>query len=222
MTVILAFLVVLMALFAGWLISQSVNVRPWVAQSAQGERPHHWPQGLTAARMGLGVFLAVATSLFALCVSAYVGRMAHGSDWAMAPLPGMLWVNSGVLVLASVGLQGAWNAARAHRHGAVLWRLAAGGLLSVGFIAGQYLVWQQLAAAGYYADTNPAHAFFYLLTGLHALHLLGGLAAWAGPLARLLRGATTAEVEGAVELCALYWHYLLLVWLALFALLLAS
>ena len=73
---------------------------------------------------------------------------------------------------------------------------------------------------GYFLPANPANAFFYLITGVHGLHVLGGLVAWAGPLSR--RGAAfelEAGCASSVELVPRYWHFLLLVWLVLFALL---
>lgn len=222
MTVTLVFLAILMAAFAGWLISQSVNVKPWVPASPEAVRTHHWPASLTAPRVALLVFLAVVTSLFALGVSAYLSRMEYGVDWRPVPEPGLLWLNTGVLVLASVALQTAWNAARRGNGKRLVRWLAAGGVLTVAFIGGQLLVWRELADAGYYVASNPANAFFYLLTGLHALHLLGGLAAWTRPVTRVLRGGSPQEVLGAVELCAVYWHYLLAIWAVLFAMLLYS
>jgi cytochrome c oxidase subunit 3 len=98
--------------------------------------------------------------------------------------------------------------------------LIAGGLFSFSFLAGQLWAWQQLNAAGYFLAANPANAFFYLLTALHGLHLLGGLWVWGKTTAKLRPGVEVGAVRLSVELCAVYWHYLLLVWLVLFALLL--
>jgi cytochrome c oxidase subunit 3 len=215
MTVTLIFLAVLMALFAGWLLSQSFNVQPWVAHSATAPQ---MPPAVTAPRVGLAVFLAVATSLFALTVSAYMMRMHMGADWRPMPAPALLWANTGILLLGSIGLQRAWNAAREGRTGALRRNLIAGGAGAIAFIGGQYLVWRQLEAAGYYLSSNPANAFFYLLTALHALHLAGGLVAWAGALSRMRRGAAPEAVLVRVELCAVYWHYLFVLWVVLFGL----
>jgi len=90
------------------------------------------------------------------------------------------------------------------------------------FVAGQLMAWEQLASEGYYAQENPATAFFYLLTGLHAVHLLGGL--WFMVLLgfRLKRAHQQEKARKSVALCATYWHYLLLVWLVLFTLLLRT
>lgn len=222
MTVTLVFLVLLMAAFVFWLVRQSINVRPWAAESTAPERLPHMPASATAPRIGLAVFLAVVTALFALAVSAYMMRMDMGQDWRPLTEPGQLWVNTAVLALGSVFLQGAWRAAGRSDRRALRIGLVAGGACSALFIAGQYLVWLQLVDAGYYMSTNPADAFFYLLTGLHAAHLLGGLVAWSGILMRIWRGASPREVRSSVELCALYWHFLLAVWLVLFWLVLAT
>ena len=87
---------------------------------------------------------------------------------------------------------------------------------------GQLLAWQQLSANGYVIDGNPATSFFYLLTALHGLHLLGGMWVWGRTTVRLFSGADAKSVRLSVELCTVYWHYLLLVWIGLFGLLLST
>ena len=89
-----------------------------------------------------------------------------------------------------------------------------------GHAAAQAVPQQVPADAGYFAATNPANAFFYLITMLHGLHLLGGLIAWSRTITNLWDGAEPAEVSLIVNLCAIYWHFLLVVWLAFFYLLL--
>ena len=98
--------------------------------------------------------------------------------------------------------------------------LLAGGVLALAFLAGQLLAWRQLDAAGYFLASNPANSFFYLLTAVHGLHVLGGLVALARATAKVWRGRDVDQVRLSVELCAIYWHFLLFVWLVLFALLL--
>ena len=94
-----------------------------------------------------------------------------------------------------------------------------GGLFALAFLAGQLLAWRQLDAAGYFLAANPANAFFYLLTGVHGLHLLGGLVALGMTAAKAWRGFEVDQVRLSVRLCAIYWHFLLAVWLVLFGLL---
>lgn len=222
MTVTLVFLALLLAAFVLWLLWQSFNTRPWVAEPTAAERLPYFPVSATAPRVGLAVFMVVVTALFAIATSAYLMRMETGQDWRSLPAPGQLWVNTAALVLASVFLQGAWHAAKRAHTGALRAALAAGGACSVFFVVGQYLVWRQLADAGFYAATNPANAFFYMLTGLHALHLVGGLGVWTAILGMAWRGDRPAELRSSVELCAVYWHFLLVIWILLFWLVLAT
>lgn len=222
MTTTLVFLALLMAAFVIWLVRQSINVRPWVAEATAGERVPYMPQSATAPRLALGIFLAVVTSLFALCISAYLMRMEMAADWRPVPTPGLLWLNTGVLVLASGFLQWAWNAVRVGNGKRLRIALAGGGICTAAFIGGQYLVWLELLEGGYYLGSNPANTFFYMLTALHALHLLGGLVAWSAILMKLRHGAPLPAVRPSVELCAVYWHFLLLIWAVLFALVLST
>jgi cytochrome c oxidase subunit 3 len=172
-------------------------------------------------KVGLAVFLAVATSLFALLVSAYFMRMV-GADWTTLVIPRLLWLNTGLLILSGVAMQWTRAATQRGQIDAVRIGLMAGGVLTFAFLAGQLVVWQQLNASGYFVAANPANAFFYLLTALHGLHLLGGLWVWSKTTAKAWRGVEVGEVRLSVELCTVYWHYLLLVWLVLFALLLST
>jgi cytochrome c oxidase subunit 3 len=95
-----------------------------------------------------------------------------------------------------------------------------GGGLTLLFLAGQLAAWQQMSSSGYLMRSNPAVAFFYMLTAVHGLHLLGGLLVWGRTLVRMWAGAELVDIHLSVKLCSIYWHYLLLVWLVLFALLL--
>ena len=177
------------------------------------------------AKVGLRLFLVVVSSLFLLFLVAFIIR-AQVPDWLpltepLAPLAhtGALWLNTAALIGASIALQWARVAARRGNAQATLAGFALGGVLAIVFLLGQLWVWQLFAAWGYFVSSNPANSFFYLLTGLHGLHLLGGLVAWGKTLGKFLRHAPLARLASSVELCAIYWHYLLGLWLLLFALL---
>ena len=170
-------------------------------------------------RIGLWIFLAVVTSLFGLFLSAYSMRMHHG-EWSQIVLPRVLWLNTLLLVAASVALQFARSATVRGRLGGVRNGLLAGGALTLAFLAGQLVAWQQLSEAGYFVQASAATAFFYVLTTVHGLHLLGGLFVWGRTTGRLLGGAELIDLKLSVELCSEYWHYLLLVWIVVFAVLL--
>jgi cytochrome c oxidase subunit 3 len=133
-----------------------------------------------------------------------------------------LWINTGVLMLSSAALQWTRGAAdRQDARGLRIGVLAAAGA-ALAFVAGQLLAWRQLSASGYFLASNPASSFFYLITGLHALHLLGGLAALGFVGMRVRNGRDPGRLQLSLELCSMYWDFLLLVWLVLFAMLLVT
>lgn len=223
----LGVMTLIMLVFGAWLVSHSINVRPWETQP-EGSRPDDTAHAgrlapsLTAARVGLVVFLAVVTALFAITISAYLMRMEMGEDWRPLPTPGLLWLNTAGLALGSLALQWAWKGARKKEKQALRQGLLLGGGFTIVFILGQGVVWWQLHEAGHYLASNPATSFFFFLTALHALHMLGGLAAWARSVSKLRRGASPEEMRASIELCALYWHFLLVIWCILFALVLST
>jgi cytochrome c oxidase subunit 3 len=218
MNITFLFLAVIAAIVAWWLAQQRLTAKPWLEPGPIGEPG---VSSLPTAKIGLGVFLAVVGTLFALLISAYSMRMEMG-EWRPAPVPKLLWLNTGMLILSSGALQWAQVAARRGRQDGVRAGLLAGGVFALAFLAGQLIAWRQLDVAGYYMTANPAAAFFYLITGVHGLHLLGGLVALGRTMDKAWQGVAAGEVRLSVELCATYWHFLLFVWLVLFGLLLLT
>ncbi len=221
MTFALVFLAIIMATVIGWLLRQTLNSQPWEANDPLENQPGRGVINTDPAKIGLLSFIAVVTSLFALFLSAYLMRMKLG-DWRPLAEPNLLWLNTAVLVLASVAFQSARGAARRGQPLTVKIGLLVGGACTILFLFGQLMAWQQLNASGFFMTGNPANSFFYLLTALHGLHLLGGLWVWGRTTMRILTGADAESVRLSVELCTVYWHYLLLVWIGLFALLLST
>jgi cytochrome c oxidase subunit 3 len=177
--------------------------------------------GTPPLKMFVWLFMAVVTILFTLLFAAYHMRREY-ADWIPLAEPSLLWINSGLLIMASVALQWAWNAASSKDANGLKLGLIAGGIFTFAFVIGQLVAWQQLAELGYFASANPSYAFFYVITGLHALHILGGLVAWAVTAGKVWNGVEIDQVEMNVELCAEYWHFLLLVWIVMFGLLLTT
>jgi cytochrome c oxidase subunit III len=217
------FVLIAAGIVGWWLLVRQLTAKPWDKQQSEADDDYAAAAlALAPAKIGLWVFLAVVTSLFGLFISAYGMRMDVG-DWRPLVLPRLLWLNTGMLVLSSVAFQRTRGAAARGDTKGVKTGLAASGLLAFGFVVGQFVAWQDLTAAGQTPWVNAANAFFYLLTGLHALHVLGGLVVWCRTSLRLWRpGIRLADVRLSVELCTVYWHYLLLVWLVLFGLLLST
>ncbi|WP_395677209.1 cytochrome c oxidase subunit 3 [Inquilinus sp.] len=222
MVIVTLFMLVLGGLALWWLARQGLMEKPWLQESTVGNVPPTGASLRPTALIGLGVFLTVAAALFTLLVSAYSIRMAM-PDWRALPVPLLLWINTAALAAASIALQCAQSAARRGDLADTRTGLLAGGAASLVFVIGQLLAWQQLHLLGYFLATNPANSFFYLVTAVHGVHVLGGLVALGRTGARAWR-APMADVDPdrlrlSVQLCTLYWHFLLLVWLILLALL---
>ena len=217
MSVVVMFFAILAGLAGWWLARQKLTVKPWLEHGVIGDVPDFEASHDPAKRAGLGFFLAVVGSLFALLAGAWFMRRDFG-DWQPLPVPGILWVNTAALVLSSAALEWTQGAARRSDENGVRIGLVLAGLCALAFLGGQIAAWQELSAAGYYVATNPANSFFYLITGLHGLHILGGLVALGWTTARAWSGARIDAVRLGVELCATYWLFMLLVWMALFGL----
>lgn len=217
MTVTLIFLAVIAAIAGWWLSQQRMLSKPWL------EVGHHHdpqPQGrhpIEPARLGLGVFLAVVGALFTLFISAYFMRMAS-TDWWSTPMPKLLWLNTAVLAAGSLTLHAARVSAERHRDDAARTSLIAALALGLAFLAGQVFAWRELTDAGYRLADNPANSFFYMITAMHGLHIVGGLIALVRTLLATRKGSIDAKGTLSITLCATYWHFMLAVWIVLFAL----
>jgi cytochrome c oxidase subunit 3 len=219
-----AFVALLAGVVVWGLLARRLTAKPWEAPGSPEDLEAGSAVSLPPAKIGLWILLAVITSLFGLFISAYWMRMEHAhGDWTPLAVPRLLWLNTAMLILSSVGMQSARGAARRAQADRVRVALIAAGVLALAFLAGQLVAWRQLSASGHFMANSPAIAFFYLLTAVHGLHLLGGLFVWGKTVVRMARpGVELLDVALSVELCTVYWHYLLLVWLVLFAVLLSS
>lgn len=218
MSVVVMFFAILAGIGGWWLARQRLTAKPWLEHGVLGGVPDFETSHDPAKRVGLGFFLAVVGSLFALLAGAYFMRRDLG-DWQPLPVPGILWFNTAALVLSSIALEWTQIAARRADRNSIRIGLALAAVCALAFLAGQLIAWQELSSAGYYVATNPANSFFYLITGLHGLHILGGMVALGWSTARAWSGARIEEVRLGVELCATYWLFMLLVWMGLFSLL---
>lgn len=163
------------------------------------------------ALVGIVMFFMALTSSFLV-------RKGLGDDWVAFGLPRVLWLNTLVLLASSVTIE----VARRHLHEgcAAAFRRWWGftSALGVLFVAGQLVAWRDLAAQGVFLATNPSSSFFYLLTALHGLHLLGGILALSYVAFRRWRRSRITQVTAA-DLASIYWHFMDGLWLFLFALL---
>ena len=210
--------------------------------SGPGKGLPDYPTRLRRARLGLLVALTPVLMLFVSFTSAYVVRQGLPTldprtnqlvhDWIPVKLPALLWVNTLVLLLSSVGMElarrqtkSAAAAVTTEQAGPVavsaakmpwLTMTIALGLL---FLLGQWMAWKQLATSGFYVATTPSSSFVYLLTGAHAVHLMGGVVALlvAGLFVLLRRPVTTRSI--VVDVAGWYWHFMAALWVYILCLL---
>lgn len=202
-------------------IFRQLTEKPWLPaeQGIAGVNGNH-VSATPAVKVGLKIFLAVVGVLFFMLTIAYAGRMAF-EDWRPVPQPWLMWQNTLALIFASAAMHWAQTAARQNKWDNVKIGMLAGGALTIAFLVGQVLAWKQLTEMGVFELTNPAIALFILITGLHGLHMLGGLIAWGRTADRVWQrdGLDVVKIRQSVEHCTLYWHFMLAVWLVLFGLL---
>ncbi|MGR3592421.1 MAG: hypothetical protein ACU0B9_15375 [Limimaricola soesokkakensis] len=214
MSIVLGFVALVAVIALTWLWRQGVAERPWLETGAVTRSPS--PGSQPTGRAGLGVFLIVAGGLFALAGSAVTMRMGY-ADWFEMRLPRVVWAGTALLALSSLALQAAVFAARrGDEPGLARW-IGAGAASMAAFLLAQELAWARMAETGQGLAATPGASFFYLISGLHGLHILGGLVALARVATRLRAGPGAAAP--AVALCAIYWHFLLIVWIAMLAIL---
>ena len=177
---------------------------------------------LAPSQTGIWVALGAITMSFAALTSALVVREGAGMDWQHIALPRMLFLNTLALVASSGTLEIARRRVAAYARGTethlaapMSWLMATLGL-GILFVAGQYVAWLHLKGEGLYLATNPNSSFFYVFTGVHAVHVLGGLAGLIYVMSKLRRSILRRSTFAAM---AQYWHFMGLLWLYLLGLL---
>jgi len=228
-------------------VSTTASVNTAQALLAGGARPGQdaleFFTRLRRARLGIIVALTAVVMIFVSYSSAYIVRQglptldpATGTlvrDWLPLQLPSFLLINTLVLLVSTLTMELArrqavrvalatgtiYSSGTSRQDSNSMPWLALTAILGLSFLAGQWLVWRELAAHGFYVATSPSSSFFYLLTGMHGIHLFGGiLALLAAGAASLLRKATTTAAI-VVDATAWYWHFMTFLWVYILCLL---
>jgi cytochrome c oxidase subunit 3 len=181
-----------------------------------GDPPSSFP--ISKYQIGVWILLGTIVMLFGGLSSAYI-VLRGVPDWQNIEVPPVLWLNTAILLASSAAIEGARRSLRHERIGAMKLWIYAGGGFGVAFLAGQFVAWRQLVGAGVYLPSTLHSSFFYLLTGLHAVHLLGGMCAMGYVLAKAVRNRIVVGSDESLKLCATYWHFMDALWVYLFVLL---
>lgn len=210
-------------------IFNTLAEKPWLESSTGVGFEHLEEENYTPGKTALKFFLAVVSVVFFLFIITFLSRTQFADFQALAGQPWLplensaqLLINTGFILCASILLQLAVQLATKVSANISFALICAAMVVSLLFIFGQWHVWQMLSNNGYYVNSNPANSFFYLLTGMHALHLIGGLLAMIRLLYVFYRSGNSKQFNQALQLATTYWHYLFFVWLILFTLLTSS
>jgi cytochrome c oxidase subunit III len=180
------------------------------------------PAPIGTGRLGVKLLVLALSMLFAASIVGYLVIRSRAAVWpppGVPRLPGTLWISTLIIVISSFTMQSAVRAARTDRRRPLgTWMLLTT-LLGVAFLVSQTVNWFALVAANLTARTNLYGFTFYMLTGLHAAHVVGGVIPLGVVTARAWRGHYSSASHPGVEYCAIYWHFLAAVWLVLFTLL---
>ena len=174
-------------------------------------------------RIGMWVALAAILMMFTSLSSAYIVRAASANDWRPIAMPRVLLLSTALIVISSLTLETARRKLKRDLTSSYKGWLLVSTLLGFGFLLSQWWAWRQLVRQGIYVMTNPHSSFFYLLTGTHGVHLLGGLLALAFLLVRarnsMANEPSRARHQAVAGAVTLYWHFMDVLWIYLFVLL---
>jgi cytochrome c oxidase subunit 3 len=225
--------------------TNAVNIKPELGTSGgtnlggdgggpqdSDQNPTDWPPGysredaIEPSKYRIAVWLGLASicMLFIALTSAYILRQSkslatENPDWKALQVPSALWVTTAVLILSSVSFEIARRALKNNQFDKFKTWISITTALGFAFLIGQFLAWRQLAAQGIYLKSNPHSSFFYVLTGLHALHLLGGILVLTYVMISALRLRISFRKRTTIEVTSLYWHFMDGLWIYLFVLL---
>ena len=169
-------------------------------------------------RLGLLVGLGGITMLFAAFTSAYIVR-SGGGDWAALELPPVLWLSTALILASSLTLELARRAFQRGRLSSFGSWSAATAALGTGFLASQFAAWIALNEAGIYLQSHPKSSFFFVLTGVHGVHLFAGVIALLALFGLAAAGRLVPGRSDAPTLTAIYWHFVGGLWIYLLAVL---
>ncbi len=209
---------------------KSIAEKPWLAQAA-GVNVDFSESGENRIpeRTALKFFIGIVGVIFFLFAVTFLSRTQYpdfqalaGEAWQPFTDASQLWLNTSALFLASIALHLTIRLSQQEKSGGVTIGLSATFLFTLLFLFGQLMVWKQLYSLGFFVTSNPANSYFYLFTCVHGLHLIGGLVALSKVIYTYLSSHSYDELSKGLNLCKTYWHFLLLIWMLLFALLTSS
>ncbi|MDN3669753.1 cytochrome c oxidase subunit 3 [Echinicola jeungdonensis] len=179
------------------------------------------PIAMNPKKFALWLFIVSVVMIFAALTSAFIVRQAEG-NWLDYELPQILWITSGIILVSSFTMHWAYTAARKDQLQQLKLALVVTSIFGLAFLVGQWYSWVALVDRDVYFVGNPAGSFLYVLTGLHAVHLISGVIFLIIVLISSFRYKIHSKRMNTMEMCVTYWHFLGGLWLYLFMFLLLN
>lgn len=172
-------------------------------------------------KFALWLFIVTVVMIFAALTSAYIVRQSEG-NWLIFELPTIFLYNTIILVASSVTMHLAYLAAKKDNFGNLKLFMILTAALAVAFFIGQYEAWGALVDRDVYFVGNPSGSFLYVISGLHAFHLISGLIFILIMLFSAFKYKVHSKNMVKMEMCTTYWHFLDGLWVYLFIFLLLN
>lgn len=179
------------------------------------------PLSMNPKKFALWLFIVSVCMIFASLTSAYIVRQAEG-NWQLFELPPLFWITSGIILISSFTMHWAYLAAKRNNLEMVKVAMSITTILGVAFLVGQVMAWGELVQNNVYFVGNPSGSFVYVLSGLHGLHILGGVVLLIITLIATFRFQVHSKSLNLIEMCTTFWHFLDALWLYLFVFLLLN
>jgi len=179
------------------------------------------PLAMHPKKFALWLFIASVVMIFASLTSAYIVRQSDG-NWMLFDLPDLFWITSVIIMVSSGTMHWAYLMAKKDDLQGTKIAISITMVLGLAFLVGQFMAWGELVKRNVYFVGNPSGSFVYVISGLHGMHIIGGIVFLLIVLVAAFRYKVHAKSLSQIEMCATYWHFLDVLWLYLFVFLLLN
>jgi cytochrome c oxidase subunit III len=179
------------------------------------------PLSMHPKKFALWLFIVTVIMIFAALTSAYIVRQADG-NWLIFELPDLFLVTTAIILTSSGTMHWAYMSVKKDNLETAKIAIVLTTILGIVFLIGQFMAWGELVKNSVYLVGNPAGSFVYVISGLHGIHIIGGVVFLIIVLVSVFQLKIHSKNLLRIEMCATYWHFLDVLWLYLFVFLLLN
>jgi cytochrome c oxidase subunit 3 len=179
------------------------------------------PMSMQPKKFALWLFIVTVIMIFAALTSAYIVRQSDG-NWVIFDLPNLFLITTGIILVSSATMHWTYLSVKKDNFESAKLAIVITTILGIAFLVGQYMAWGQMVKNSIYLVGNPSGSFVYVISGLHGLHIIGGIVFLLIVMVSIFRAKIHSKNLLRIEMCATYWHFLDGLWLYLFVFLLLN